>query len=200
MKKKILAGILSVLMSVTMYSPVRAEEPINPAGDEPEITEIQETEEPAETVEETGDPEEYGEAEETPEATPIVTEAPGTEEEDPAPVETPAVEEDPADPEETPAVIEDPAETEEPAEETPAAEEDPAETEEPAEEEAVIVRQSGEFGGVTVDVMYMSDTFEKEVTLVVSEAGEAETAALDAAFDGDYKAVDISFIDEDGNK
>ena len=59
MKKKIMAGILSVLMSVTMYSPVKAEEINEPAGDEPEITEIQETEESAEAVpEEAGEPEE----------------------------------------------------------------------------------------------------------------------------------------------
>ena len=47
MKKKYLAGILSLLLSVTMYTPVRAEMPADdPAENEPEITEIQETEEP----------------------------------------------------------------------------------------------------------------------------------------------------------
>ncbi|MBR2727578.1 MAG: hypothetical protein IKD71_06780 [Solobacterium sp.] len=54
------------------------------------------------------------------------------------------------------------------------------------------------FNGVTVTVSYPSDAFGgKDVTLVVGEAGAAETAALDARGNA-YKAVDISFVDEEG--
>ena len=182
MKKKIMAGILSVLMSVTMYSPVKAEEINEPAGDEPEITEIQETEESAEAVpEEAGEPEEEEVISETAEEEPEAEAGQADDKEADAPAASEPAAEEPAEPAE-------PAEAEEPAEVI----------EEPAEV-TLITPDPVTYNGVTVTVSYYSDTFGgKDVNLVVGDAGAAETAALNALGE-DYKAVDISFVDADGN-
>ena len=186
MKKKIMAGILSVLMSVTMYSPVKAEEINEPAGDEPEITEIQETEEPEEAVlEEAGESEEEEVISETAEEEPETEAGQADDEEADAPAAPEPAAEEPAE------VAAEPAEAAE-AEETAEAIEEPAEV-------TLITPDPVTYNGVTVTVRYPSDTFGgKEVNLVVGDAGAAETAALNALGE-DYKAVDISFVDTDGN-
>ena len=200
MTKRILSTLVSVLMTVTMYTPVHAVEEI-PAGDEPETAEtVQETQtptvaeevtetEPEESVESTEDPEEAPEMEEEPEE----TEEPAVIEEEP---EEPAAEGEPENAEEL-----DEAGDPEPAEgEVPAAEEEPEE--EPVEEEPEVFTVAPDpvtYNGVTVTVNYPSDAFGgKEVTLVVGEPGEAEKEALEA-LGGEFKAVDISFVDEEGN-
>ncbi len=168
-----------------------------PAEEKEEVTEVAEV--PEETVEVTE--EEPAEEPEEVAELPAETEDPAEETELPSePVETvdeadPLIEEDPAD---TTVVEEEPV-SDEPAEDTPAEDTDlPEDVQEVVE--PVYLTGEGEYDGVTVKVGYFSDAFDKEVTLVVSAAGEAETAALDAAFDGDYKAVDISFVDADGNE
>ena len=85
---------------------------------------------------------------------------------------------------------------EEKTEETAPVEE---ETEEKTEV-TLIEPEAVTYNGVTVKVSYYSDTFEEEVSLVVSEAGAAEANALKEAFGEGYKAVDISFVDNEGNK
>ena len=204
MTKRILSTLVSVLMTVTMYTPVHAVEEI-PAGDEPETVEtVQETEtptvaeevtetEPEESVESAEDSEEASEIEEEPEE----SEEPAVIAEEP---EEPAAEGEPEDAEEL-----EEAGDPEPAEgEEPAADEEPEEEskEEPAAEEPEVFTVTPDpvtYNGVTVTVNYPSDAFGgKEVTLVVGEPGETEREALEA-LGGEFKAVDISFVDEEGN-
>ena len=117
-------------------------------------------------------------------------------------------------PEETeePEIVEgEPEETEEPEvpevteeepEETvePETTEEPEATEEPAPEPEIttITPDPVTYNGVTVTVSYPSDAFGKNVTLVVGEPGETEREALEALGSA-FKAVDICFIDEEGN-
>ena len=202
MKKKILAGILSVLLSVTMHTPVRAEEPEEPTANEPEATEVVETEQ-KETAEPTAaagvsaalEEEDPVLAEEEPGEDPVIAEEPGAPED---PGDDPVITEGPAESED-PEVLPEEITEEEPAEETPEA----VEEEEPGEEEPEVFTVAPDpitYNGVTVTVSYPSDTFGgKDVTLVVGEPGEVEKEALEA-LGGEYKAVDISFIDEEGNK
>lgn len=227
MKKKLLAGVLSVLMSVTMYTPVRAEEMPEQAGSEPEFTEVQQPEEqaaeqaewpepmsdieePAETeYVDAGEQDTYVVPAEAPEEIPVIAEEPEVSEEEPVTEEETAAEveetEAPASEENIPVLEEDPEDMPEEAaeeaddedgEEKPA-EEEPAVTEEP-EEVTLITPEPVTFNGVTVTVSYYSDVFDTDVTLAVSEAGEAETAALNA-LGKDYRAVDIKFVDTEGN-
>ena len=120
MKKKLLAGVVSVLMSVTMYTPVRAEEIPEQAESEPEITEVQQPEEQA--AEQAEWPEPMPELEEPAEAEYVDAEEQDTyvvpaeaPEEIPAIAEEPEViEEEPIAEEETAAVVK---ETEDPASE-----------------------------------------------------------------------------------
>ncbi|MBQ3272568.1 MAG: VWA domain-containing protein [Solobacterium sp.] len=205
MKKKILAGILSVLLSVTMHAPIRAEEPEQPTANEPEATEVieaeqEDTAEATAAAEVSAAPEEEDPvlASEEPGDDPVITEEPVASEEpgeDPVITEEPAVSEDPE-------VLPEEITEEKPAEETPEAEGEAVE-EETGEEEPEIFTVAPDpvtYNGVTVTVSYPSDTFGgKDVTLVVGEPGEVEKEALEA-LGGDYKAVDISFIDEEGNK
>ena len=205
MKKKILAGILSVLLSVTMHAPIRAEEPEQPTANEPEATEVieaeqEETAEATAAAEVSAAPEEEDPvlAAEEEEDDPVITEEPVASEE---PGEDPVITEDPA-VSEDPEVLPEEITEEKPAEETPEAEGEAVE-EETGEEEPEIFTVAPDpvtYNGVTVTVSYPSDTFGgKDVTLVVGEPGEVEKEALEA-LGGDYKAVDISFIDEEGNK
>ena len=258
MTKRILSVLLSTVMTLTMYTPVNALED-DPAGDDPEVTEVRETEPPAdpeEYVETIEEPQEAPAVWEEPEQTVVYEEAPVAVEvpeetyvPEPAPVavEEPAATDDPViteetleQPEETPDVIEaEPEETEEPAifegetektedsviaeepeetenpeiteeepeetEEPELTEEEPEETEDPEEEPedepdiTLINPDPVTYNGVTVTVSYPSDTFGgKDVTLVVGEPGDTEKEALET-YGRDYKAVDITFIDEEGN-
>ncbi len=219
MTKKALSVILSALMSVTAFQTTIIAEGEGTPDETSEITEGQEietTEEITEEIEASGEenenleePEE--EVQEVTEETPEVqqeTEEPEETAEEPAESEEPStVEEEPG--EEDPALtetleesekIETPEEEgEEPAEitvteETPETEE----TEEP-EEVTLITPEAVTYNGVTVSVSYYSDTFGgKEVTMVVGEPGEKEKAALEA-LGGTFKAVDITFVDAEGN-
>lgn len=180
MYKRILSAILAVLMMASMNTPVIAEGQA-PAGEEPVPAEVQETPAAEEESADEGEPE--APAEDQPEA----PAEPGDEAGDAGESGDAA----PAD-EEEPAV--------EPAAEEaePAAEEAPAE-EAPAQEITLVTPEPVTFNGVTVTVSYLSDAFDgKNVRLVVGEAGAAETAALDAS-GRVYKAVDVSFVDENGN-
>ena len=178
MKKtnKILSVLMALMMGFTvMTTPVLAESPSDQEpAEEPEVTETQETEEPEAPAEEIKEQEEKSEE----------------------PAETPEVTEEPEEviqPEETPEVTEEPAETEEPE-----IVQEEQEEEEPAEV-TTVTPDPVTFNGVTVTVSYPSDAFGgKNVTLVVGEAGNTEKAALEKL--GDYKAVDISFVDENGAK
>lgn len=168
MKKKILAGILSVLMSMTMYSPIRAEEPETPATDEPEVTDVIETEQ-KETAEQTAAAE--------------VSVAP---EEDEDPVL--AAEEQDNDP----VIAEEPVESEDP-EMIPG--EEPDGEEEPAivlNSEAF--RNDYTVGDLAVSVSYEAGTVPEGTEVRVSPAGADALAALEAAY-GDVMilAADISF-------
>lgn len=179
MTKKVLLSMLSVLLSVTMYTPVNAE------GQAPA------TEDPGTTVQEPEAPEEAAEKEEEAPAEPAAPAEDGNKEE---PETSETIEE--------PGVVEEaPQEQEEPA-----AEENKEGTEEAAEEQenepviTTITPDPVTFDGVTVTVSYPSDTFgDKEVTLIVGEPGEKEKEALEA-LGQNFKAVDISFADADGNK
>ncbi|MBQ6221575.1 MAG: InlB B-repeat-containing protein [Solobacterium sp.] len=214
MNKKVLSVILSALMSVSVL-----QTPVFAAGEEPEadghevVTEVQKN--TVEEIEEVQEPEEEGEnleepAEETPEVaeeseTPVVMEVPEETEE---PEETPVIQEETEEPEEPEASeVTEPEETEEPAESEDLliaeeeSEEDVVLTETPEEEPEVtlITPEPVTYNGVTVTVNYLSDTFGgKEVTLVVGEPGETEKEAL-KALGRSFKAVDITFIDEEGN-
>ena len=223
--KIFMALALALFMTLGSFpvNTVRAEEPVTEVAEEaPKETDGTEqtdySEQPSEGTETVAEKEEGAEqpAETAEGETPAEQAEEGKQEEQPA-----EAAEQPADPaeednkqEEAPAAEETTEEeeesalnAEEPAEET---EEVPAETveeeapvtEEATEEEVPVyeVTQDGEYKGVKVTVKYPSDTFEKEATLVVSEAGETEAAALKEAFGEDYKAVDISFVDEEGNE
>ncbi|MBR2669815.1 MAG: VWA domain-containing protein [Solobacterium sp.] len=211
MNKKALSVILSLLMSVSAF-----QTPVFAAGEEPEadgqeVTEVQENTE--EEIEETQEPEEEEEnLEEPAEETPELTEE-SEETEIPAVTEVPEVTEEPEETE-APEVTE----PEEPAEETEETVEDPTESEglliaEEEEEEDVVLAETPEeepevtlitpepvtYNGVTVTVSYLSDTFGgKKVTMIVGEPGETEKEALEA-LGRSFKAVDITFIDEEGN-
>ena len=206
MKKKFLAGLLSVLMSVTMYSPVRAEEPSEPDGSDPETTEIQETEissSDEETFAETAETEVLSATDENEEQS--VAEAAEPAEEDVTtdePAETPEITEEPAEETDDPGVIAEESSDDSAADDEMTDEESAADDKETLEEESeeitLITPDPVTYNGVTVSVSYYSDVFDCDVTLVAGEAGEAETAAL-TALGKDYKAIDISFVDEDGN-
>ena len=207
----------------TVQEPEAAEvSEAEPENEQEEPAVAVEAEEDQEAAQETGG---YTETtEETPEviAAPAESEEPAVIEEEP---ESPAAEEETEEPEEIPEITEEPAEAEEtvieeepdepeepeiveesePADdEEPAADEEPEEQEEeePAEEEPEVFTVNPDpvtYNGVTVTVSYPSDTFGgKEVTLVVGEPGEAEKEALEA-LDKEFKAVDITFVDEEGN-
>ncbi len=97
--------------------------------------------------------------------------------------------------------MEDPTESEEllDAEEEEEEEVVLAETPEEKPEVTLITPEPVTYNGVTVTVSYLSDTFGgKEVTMVVGEPGETEKEALEA-LGGSFKAVDITFIDEEGD-
>ncbi len=227
MTKKALSVFLSALMSVSVFQTPIIAEGGETAGETPEITEGQDTnpagviteeteasgeenenlEEPEEEVQEVT--EETPEPEETPEAqkeTEETAEEPA-ESEEPSTVEEGQGEEETL-PEETPEgegteEPETPEETLETPEETPGTEEttEPEETSEPEEPEEVtlITPEAVTYNGVTVSASYYSDTFGgKEVTMVVGEPGEKEKAALEA-LGGTFKAVDITFVDAEGN-
>lgn len=179
MTKKVLLSILSVLLSVTMYTPVNAE------GQAPA------TEDPGTNVQEPEAPEEAEEKEEEAPAEPAAPAEDGNKEEP----ETPETIEEPGVVEEAPQEQEEPA-----AEENKEGTEEAAE--EPAEEQEIttITPDPVTFDGVTVTVSYPSDTFgDKEVTLIVGEPGEKEKEALEA-LGQNFKAVDISFADAEGNE
>ena len=172
--KNILSVLMAAMMGFTvMTTPIYAEQ--ETAGEAPEVTEEQAAEEPETPEEETKEPE----------AAPEVTEEPA---------ETPEVKEEPKEviqPEETPEINEETEKTEEQEEEPKVAEEEPVTT---------VTPDPVTFNGVTVTVSYDSDAFGgKNVTLVVGEAGNTEKAALDELED-EYKAIDISFLDENGEK
>ncbi|MBR2669817.1 MAG: hypothetical protein IKE36_08515 [Solobacterium sp.] len=212
MNKKALSVILSALMSVSVL-----QTPVFAMGEEPEadgqeVTEVQENQTTEEETEETQEPEEEDEnleepvevTEETPEVTeepeetetPAVTEVP-EETEEPEETEVPEVTE----PEETEEPEEDPTESEELLDAEEESEEDVVLAETPEEEPEVtlITPEPVTYNGVTVTVSYLSDTFGgKEVTMVVGEPGETEREALEA-LGSSFKAVDITFIDEEGN-
>ena len=178
--KKVLSVLMSLMMGFTvMATPILAESPSDQeSAGEPEVTET-----------------EKQDAEE-------VTEAP---EEETKETETPEVSEEPV---KEPEVAEEPEETIQ-SEETPEAEEGETEkTEEPevVEEESETKAEkdttslTATYEGVTVTVEFDSDAFGgKNVTLVVGEAGETEKAALEE-LGSEYKAVDISFVDEEGHE
>ncbi len=219
MNKKALSVILSALMSVSvLQTPVFAVEEEPETDGQEVVTEVQEN--TAEETEEAQVPEEEGEnLEEPAEAAPEITEESLEVTEEPEETEIPEVT-DVLEETETPEVTEVPEETEEP-EETPEVQpemEEPTESEdllvaeEESEEDVVLAETPEEepevtlitpepvtYNGVTVTVSYLSDTFGgKEVTMVVGEPGETEKEALEA-LGGSFKAVDITFIDEEGD-
>lgn len=76
-----------------------------------------------------------------------------------------------------------------------------AETEDFSEEESpAFVEQEGEYDGLKVNVSYDPNAFAETATLVVGEVGESEAAALKEAYGESYKAVDISFNNDEGDK
>ena len=225
MNKKVLSVILSALMSISvLQTPVFAAGDEPEADGQEEVTEVQEN--TAEETEEVQEPEEEEEnleepAEETPEVTEESEESEILEvaevlEETEEPEETPEVQQETEEPEESEAP--EITEPEEPAEESEETVEDPEENEdlliaEEEEEEDVVLTETSEeepevtlitpepvtYNGVTVTVSYLSDTFgSKEVTMIVGEPGETEKEALEA-LGRSFKAVDITFIDEEGN-
>ena len=174
--KKVLSVLMAAMMGFSlMTTPIQAEQ--EPAGEEPEVTEEQKTEEPeAAPEEEIKEPEAaVSEVSEETEGEQEVAE--GQEE---------------GQPEEQPEVKEETEKTEEP-EVVEDEQEEPEETEDP-------VIDSATYNDITVTVSYSSDAFGgKNVTLVVGDAGETEKEAL-KEFGKEYKAVDISFVGEDGEK
>ena len=195
MKKKILAGILSVLMSVTMYSPVIAEEMPEPTSGDPDITEIQETEkedlapgiseesaEPA-VAEEAGETEDTEILPEEPEEEPVITEEPG--ETEPEIIGAEGTDD--------PEMLEGEANPEE-----------PEETEEESAEEPEIILNADAFseaytvGALEVKVSYEAGTVPEGTEVVVTEGKPEAIEALKAGLGDDigYAAADISFVYE----
>ena len=181
--KKVLSVLMSLMMGFTvMTTPILAESPSDQEpAEEPEVTEKQEAEETEASEEEIKEQEEAPEVSEEPVKEPEVGE--GQEETD-QPAETPEAEE----------------KTEKTEEQETVDGKQGEEEQETVEEEQVTTVSPAPvtYDGVTVTVSYLSDAFGgKNVTLVVGKAGSKETAALNE-LGGEYKAVDISFVDEDG--
>lgn len=195
--KKSMAVLMSVMMfctvaptSVSAKGNVVWGEETNPGeiDTEPEVTESEETV----SAEENNTEEQLTEETEAVEEE-IVSE------ETAAPGETIIPEETEA-PEETvvPETVEESTVAED--KETTSPEEVVAEPEETAEPEEVslITLDPVSYNGLTISVSYDSDAFGgKKVEMKVSDPGETETAALTDL--GQFKAVDITFIDEEGN-
>lgn len=184
--KKFINQILAVILSITCTTlPVFAVDEADPEGTIPAETETNGIEENVGAEkEDTASDDEGSFEEQSAEETETSEEATLSEESE-GPAETTVSEET----EESEGTG-----TSETEEETTVSEEEKTES----EEVSVITLDPVSYNGLTISVSYDSDAFGgKKVEMKTGDPGEVESAALAGL--GQYKAVDITFVDEEGN-